>query len=1673
MIYKIINTYLVTLFSFLANPTNFKIPNSVYALGIFIYFIQPYSKLFNNQSEPDTFMNYIATFSSYSTLIQFIQQENTDSTFWVFYAIFHLPILILIILPILNSFSSKQDRENNPFLSSVSSFYSVLLSFYSFILSEIYLEFNSQLIFSNSLIQKFVGVIFGCCSFGISQMSSFVCQTHEFNDINRYKRKISLFQVAQILKALITVSSYFPTKSSKLSIVICIILFSIISIYDSLIQRPFPSVFLTKWYLGSALAFAMANIIQIIFKYDLIIESCSIYLIIGLCPLSYYLGLSFYEDKFMKLIQNRNIQDFWIYSQELIEMYSSQELKLIVYISIRNHINHCQNVGCYCSKYGKNLKLDSNSQSIISGNKDTTLNYRCLRELNLKFDDIVKLMDSLFFQTLNHPKLKRKDRLNYLYASFLEKYSGNKLMSYYFLKLFCYKHKAKLSYFYKLIFPKIIKKLELKLIYFNKIQQENNQKEQQIDELSLETIIQIENSCLSYQQSFVQILTQKIIIWQLIEKGSESISIFIKRIYRPLMEIVTQNKKIQYEISQLSQNYENAGFLKLLQLSYLVISNSLGRVNILEQKIQELKNRDQYREDEGLNNFNLMRGQFTLIKTGLIKSLGCILSKNEDRIEAFFNYNRDEQTKITNINQLMPPHIASFHNQIIHQYIQNGQTYLLYDNRRVYVSNKNQFIFPIMLSLRNDFTNFEDCVFNVCMLKVSFQDAIMFDARGSILGMSENLFSLLSDSEKLFSYADLLKYGLIQVLFPNFYKVLNDIDEAQNNYYKESDVTADLEFEDLKSSIHINSNFISLCQQYQNHSSGSQYDNQLSKMSTTHNKVELFDKRDRELMKDFAQEQKNLKKSSRGFRLRFDLQKFEKNFKGLSQEFFTFVGTESHRQNIFTYFIIDIKEISSAKSKPNQTVSTISQYLTISHNYTQTDQRVSTSMFNKEIQYNAQMNEEIDGQEEKGTLQFNISLSQPMQPVFQVESPRIQLETPKDTERGMLSNKHQSSDLVGQQRYFKNSFDNFYEKQLKQKDLTDPKFISKNGLQDDGIREFEEELEFGQLNQQQQIQMQINQLMEDPPTFQKQQCVVYVHKIKQNKQKRILDEQQSTTSGMSKAERENLEKIYMNSKMPHQFYYLISSWIFITFISLTSVITLSIISISMLEDVITTSAHLLIPYEFNRAYINSAQQAIYLHSKQFQDENINNFNLSINQLQESITETTITYRELLNEEIDQYIKVQENNIPIKVYTDIDTFQSVEINIYDFLLSNYQIMLSINETNQLLNLISRFYDITESTDVINDFQMQGIIDDIDQMMLVQDYITFLTIGILVLPLFPYLRNYNKLNIYQEKIVLLITRVNINEFQKEVKNLSEILENITKLNTLNLVTNDFVSQEILNDRPNYSLKTNAKQQILQTKIYDVKLSMWFEVSILIFIFFSVTIYLIGGLLFSNQIPSDYLARAEQYVHLSHEYQHIQHYNLLNEMIVNNYTTETMSDIFVKYDEAIQSYNFLPLPLAKENGDLEFLNEIYYNDLCDNSNHFVCGQKQFRKSYQNGLNGVLQNIKLLFYQEHFKRYVSDEYWALIVFFPSFIEPFIYQIISEKNTYLSTYIYNLEVGCLLYYLAGGLSMTLFSFLYFYKQSEILHNQIYLIRHLLMFIPFEKFNEQITLSLLKQIKEY
>lgn len=56
MIPKIINNLLTTFFTLLDTPTRFKIPNIIYAIGIFVYFLQCYSNLFHLEYDNNWFI---------------------------------------------------------------------------------------------------------------------------------------------------------------------------------------------------------------------------------------------------------------------------------------------------------------------------------------------------------------------------------------------------------------------------------------------------------------------------------------------------------------------------------------------------------------------------------------------------------------------------------------------------------------------------------------------------------------------------------------------------------------------------------------------------------------------------------------------------------------------------------------------------------------------------------------------------------------------------------------------------------------------------------------------------------------------------------------------------------------------------------------------------------------------------------------------------------------------------------------------------------------------------------------------------------------------------------------------------------------------------------------------------------------------------------------------------------------------------------------------------------------------------------------------------------------------------------------------------------------------------------------------------------------------------------
>lgn len=149
------------------------------------------------------------------------------------------------------------------------------------------------------------------------------------------------------------------------------------------------------------------------------------------------------------------------------------------------------------------------------------------------------------------------------------------------------------------------------------------------------------------------------------------------------------------------------------------------------------------------------------------------------------------------ITDLMPKHVANLHNLILFQYLQKGSSPLLYTTRKIFLMNKSKYLFPVAISVRNEFANFDDCIFNVNLLKIPFKDLIMFDRYGAIIGISENLFNLISKDGNLFTYNEIIKHGLIQVLMPKLVQVL---ESADFNLETEDD-SINQQFDNLQCSI--------------------------------------------------------------------------------------------------------------------------------------------------------------------------------------------------------------------------------------------------------------------------------------------------------------------------------------------------------------------------------------------------------------------------------------------------------------------------------------------------------------------------------------------------------------------------------------------------------------------------------------------------------------------------------------------------------------------------------------------------------------------------------------------------------------------------------------------------------------------------------------------------------
>ncbi|CAD8106785.1 unnamed protein product [Paramecium sonneborni] len=276
----------------------------------------------------------------------------------------------------------------------------------------------------------------------------------------------------------------------------------------------------------------------------------------------------------------------------------------------------------------------------------------------------------------------------------------------------------------------------------------------------------------------ISILDTKIKFWIELDKGYQRIEDFALCTYN-LSQKIWQLRdtffswfSIQPMKLQTRLTHFNIIELKLLGILYSAILNDYHATLDIEQRIDEIMQFERNVQTENVNNLTLFNDELVMIATSFAKQKSLILNRNRGQLAQFFGY-KDEKDfqNILYIEQLMPPYIQQIHDKIIQRYMKKGYSLLIEHSKEVYVKMKNNFIKAANISLLHMFENDADYIITGALQKVKQSyDFLIFDRRGKILGISEQLFDILG---KGFTLEQLLSKGFVYFWFQSIFELIN------------------------------------------------------------------------------------------------------------------------------------------------------------------------------------------------------------------------------------------------------------------------------------------------------------------------------------------------------------------------------------------------------------------------------------------------------------------------------------------------------------------------------------------------------------------------------------------------------------------------------------------------------------------------------------------------------------------------------------------------------------------------------------------------------------------------------------------------------------------------------------------------------------------------------------
>ncbi|CAD8127158.1 unnamed protein product [Paramecium sonneborni] len=254
----------------------------------------------------------------------------------------------------------------------------------------------------------------------------------------------------------------------------------------------------------------------------------------------------------------------------------------------------------------------------------------------------------------------------------------------------------------------------------------------------------------------IETIQSKISFWSKLINGYQDIEHYLVETLKTTDKMLQCKHEIEQRFDMFnnklkSQQQSDILTLRIIQIYHSGIYSNAFQTYQIEKQIEELIKNERYKQDESLDNMQLIQNRLIILKSSLVRRRGELANLNVRQLALFLNENEDSVKGIRHCNQLMPSFISSIHEKLMDNYLQRGHSKLMINGESSFCQNVSGYLELCSLNLFNFFDDKDDFILNMIITKQqSNNEIILFGIDGKILGFTKYFYEeILQNTVKM------------------------------------------------------------------------------------------------------------------------------------------------------------------------------------------------------------------------------------------------------------------------------------------------------------------------------------------------------------------------------------------------------------------------------------------------------------------------------------------------------------------------------------------------------------------------------------------------------------------------------------------------------------------------------------------------------------------------------------------------------------------------------------------------------------------------------------------------------------------------------------------------------------------------------------------------------------